>query len=216
MAIVVDIECVAVEGVSALYDAPEPDKRLKDPDKIAADIAQKRVDQIARAALYPWTARVVALGYCEDGDEAVRVFCAANEATETVMLKEFWAMAWNGHSVAPLVTFNGLAYDLPVLAARSRLLGISAPELNLDRYRSPHPDLMQILTFRGAIERRSLKFFAKVFGLNTDDAFSGKEIAELYEDQNWMAIKAHCESDVTLTRQLAEHLGVIKRVRRVA
>jgi Cu/Ag efflux pump CusA len=38
----------------------------------------------------------------------------------------------------------------------------------------------------------------------------GKEIAQLYEDENWDAIKAHCASDVRLTRQLAERLGVMK------
>jgi hypothetical protein len=102
-----------------------------------------------------------------------------------------------------------------VLLSRSRLLGVRAPDLNLDRYRSPHPDLLQRLTYRGAIQARSLRWFAKRFGLDTSDAFSGKEIAGLYEDGNWDAIKAHCASDVRLTRHLAERIGVLTP-RRVA
>ena len=80
----------------------------------------------------------------------------------------------------------------------------------LFRSKSPHPDLLKILTFDGAIPPRSLKWFGKRFGLNTDDAFSGREIAQLYEDENWDAIRAHVTSDVTLTRQLAERMGVVK------
>jgi len=210
--LIVDIETIArpdivVEPVSAPAN-------YKDELKIAAYVAEKTAEQVSRAALYPWTARVIALGWCHVGDDVVTVRITNSEAAERSGLEEFWTHVTDGRTLTPVVGFNHRAFDLPVLLARSILLGVKHPEMSLDRYRSPHPDVMQILTFNGAIPPRSLKWFAHEFGLDVTDAFSGREIAQLYEDGNWDAIKAHVESDVRLTRQLAERLGLIKGSRR--
>ena len=205
MAIVFDLETLSIDGAEALV---EPAKNLRDPEKIAASIAERA----AKASLFPWTNRVAALAWCEETDDVEHVEVCNNEAAERRVLTEFLERVVDPRTqaVTPLVTFNGLAFDIPTLMARCRLLGVRCPEFNIDRYRSPHPDLMQILTFKGVLEARSLKWFAQRFGLNVDDAFSGALIAQLFEDQNWDAIKAHAASDVRLTRQLAERMGVLK------
>jgi predicted PolB exonuclease-like 3'-5' exonuclease len=210
MAIVFDVETLAVDGIEIEPVSAPPN--YKDPEKITAYILEAEKAQREKAGLYPWTNCIIALGWCEETDDVERVTIANGEAAEATMIREFLERVVDARTsaVTPLVGFNHLAFDLPTLMARARLLGVRCPEFSIDRYRSPHPDLMQILTFRGAIAARSLKWYAKRFGLNTDDAFSGKEIATLYEDQNWDAIKAHCASDVRLTRQLAERLGVMK------
>lgn len=202
--IIVDCEAVAIADAA---DYVQPARNLRDPDKIAASVAER----LEKAALYPWTARIVCLGWCEAGDTAVSYRLCNHESFERTALKEFWAVAADNRvTVRPMVTFNGRAYDLPLLMARSMLLGVPHPTLNLDRYRTPHIDLLDRLTWFGALEPRSLQWFARRFGLDTSDAFSGALVAQLVEDGNWDAIVKHCESDVTLTRQLAERLGVIK------
>lgn len=213
MAIIVDCETLAIDGAEALTEPVSAPVNYKVPAKIAAYIEEKQREQVEKAALYPYTARIIALGWCYETDEINRVEVINNEGREAAVLREFWtAVRDTAHGVLPLVTFNGRAFDLPLLMVRSRLLGVTnAPELNVDRYRSPHPDLLALLTFHGALPARSLKWFAKRFGLDTSDAFSGREIATLYEDGNWDAIRSHCDSDVTLTRQLAERLGVVRR-----
>jgi predicted PolB exonuclease-like 3'-5' exonuclease len=209
MAFIVDLETVAMEGVE--IEPVSAPSNYKDPEKIAAYVAEAEQAQRNKAALYPWTARIVALGWCETPGDAVQVSVANHDTIEATMIGEFGRrLVEDGGYVANLVTFNGLGFDLPVLMARARLLGVKFPTLDISRFRSPHPDLMKILTFDGAIQARSLKWYARRFGLDVSDAFGGKEIAQLYDDQNWDAIKAHCESDVTLTRQLAERLGVVK------
>jgi predicted PolB exonuclease-like 3'-5' exonuclease len=212
--IICDIETIAADGIEA--EPVSAPANYKDPEKIAAYIAEAEKAQRDKAALYPWTARVIAIGYQWAGSQVVEVLTCRTETTEACMLDDFWRVVRDAGNVVPLIGYNHRAFDLPVLMARSALLGVPYPTLNVDRYRSPHPDLMQLLTWNGAIQARSLKWFAKRFGLNTDDAFSGAEIATLWEDQNWDAIKKHVESDVTLTRQLAERLGVIKAPVRVA
>lgn len=211
MAFIVDLETVSIPDAGSFVEPVSAPANYKKPEAIAAYIAEAEQAQRDKAALYPWTARIVALGWCETPGDAVQVTVANHDTIEATMLREFGQRIVEERGVvADLITFNGLAFDLPVLMARARLLGVKFPTLDISRFRSPHPDLMKILTFDGAIQARSLKWYARRFGLDVSDAFGGKEIAQLYEDQNWDAIKAHCASDVNLTRQLAERLGIIK------
>lgn len=218
MAIVLDLETLAIDDAVAYV---RPAAHLKDEAKIKASIEERA----AKAALHPWLCRIIALGWCEEGEDVERVEVAPTESSERIMLREFWDVVTgptfvspsSGHGhVHPIVTFNGLTFDLPVLVARSILLGVKHPTLNLDRYRSPHIDLFQRLSFGDREKGLSLKLYAQRFGLDVSDAFGGKEIAQLYEDGNWDAIKSHCASDVRLTRQLAERLGVLKAPVRVS
>lgn len=211
MAYVVDIETIAADGIE--FEPVRPPANYKDEAKIAAYVSEAEAAQRERAALYPWTARVIALGWCHEGDEVVESRLADSEAAEATMLRDFWMRVTDERTgLTPLVGFNHTAFDLPVLVARSLLLGVKHPIVNLDRYRTPHVDLMQILCFKDTrtVPPRSLKWFATRFGLNTDDAFSGALIAQLYQDRNWDAITKHVESDVMLTRQLAERIGVLR------
>lgn len=208
--VVLDCETVAIAGARDLFEPVSAPANYRDPEKIAAYVADAERRQVESAGLYPWTARIIALGWCEEGSEVPVVRLCNAEASEATALTEFWALVNDGRSLQPVVTFNGRRFDLPLIMARSRLLDVKAPVLSLDRYRSPHPDLLDILTWQGTIEARSLRWYAKRFGLDTSDAFSGREVAGLVEDGNWDAVRTHCASDVTLTRQLAERLGVMR------
>ena len=208
MAIILDIETVAADGVAELAEPVSAPSNWKDPEKIAAYIADKQAEQTSRAALYPWTARVVAVGVI-DADQGEHILTAADEAAEADMLRQVWQLALDHKEglTASIVGFNHLAYDLPVLLSRSALLGVKAPAMSLDKYRSPHVDLMQRLTYNGAIPARGLKWFARRFGLPVEDTISGADIGGLYASGDWIGIRSHVLSDIRLTRALAERLG---------
>jgi predicted PolB exonuclease-like 3'-5' exonuclease len=200
--IFLDLETVAINDAAQYV---EPDRRLVDPVKIAAS----RADRVSEAALYPWTARIIALGWGYDGERVAQVRVCNSEPAEKRVIEEFLARVRLPNSGLDIVgTFNGRRYDLPVLMARCRVLGIPCPSFDIRRYGSRNVDMMDVLTFHGELSPRSLTWFARRFGLDTSDAFSGREVAVLHEDGNWDAIKKHCESDVTLTRQLAERCGI--------
>lgn len=203
MAIVLDLETCAIDGAAALV---KPAANLKDPEKIKASIAERA----AAAGLYPYTARIVALGWCDEGEGVEHVDICPTEAAETRVLKEFVPRLTENGRLVPIVTFNGRRFDLPLLMVRCRLLGVPCPNLDIRKYYSSNPDVLDKLTFFGELEPRSLTWFAQRFGLPTDDAFTGALVPELIEDGNWDAIKAHCASDVRLTRLLAERLGVMR------
>jgi hypothetical protein len=211
-AVIVDIETAPIEGAEALTEPVSAPANYKQPEAIARYVAEASAAQVAKAALYPWTARIVALGIWPVDKPQHRVHLAPTEAQEADALRLLWALVVDrpSGSVRPIISFNGLGFDMPVLMARSRLLGIDAPLLNLDRYRSPHPDLMQILTFRGAIPARSLTWFAKRFGLPITDETTGADIGPLVQAGNYEAVRAHCTSDLELTHALAVRLGLIR------
>jgi predicted PolB exonuclease-like 3'-5' exonuclease len=208
MAIILDIETVGIDGAADLAEPVTAPANWKDPVKIAAYVAEKQAEQTSRAALYPWTARIVAVGII-DGDQVEHVLTAADEAEEAALLRQVWQLALDHKEglVASIIGYNHLAYDLPVLLARSALLGVKAPPVSLDKYRTPCVDLMLRLTWNGAIQARSLKWFARRFGLPVDDTISGSDIAGLYAAGDWTGIKSHVLSDIRLTRALAERLG---------
>lgn len=211
MAIILDTETVAIEGAGALIESVSAPATYKDPEKIAAYIANAERAQAERAAVYPWTARIVALGTIDErGVERVDV--CRDEAEEAEALNRFWRLVIRDDErfVHCLVGFNHRAFDLPLLMARSTLLGVKHPSLNLDRYRTPHIDLMDRLTWYGAVPARSLNWFARRFGLPIDDTVSGKDVALLVANGKWDTVAAHCLSDIRLTKALAERVGLLR------
>ena len=212
MAVILDLETLPIPDVESYVEPVEAAKNLRDPEKIAADIERKQAEQVSKAALYPWTARILALGAIPT-DGGPMVHLCQTDADERAALRWCWDVVVREDDtrfVRPIVGFNSRTFDLPVLMARSLLLGVDYPTLNLDRYRSPHIDLMDRLTWYGAVPARSLKWFARRFGIVVDDAVSGADVASLAAAGDWQAIVNHCLSDLRLTQGLAERMGIIK------
>jgi len=212
---IVDIECVGIDTASDFLEPVEAPSNYKDPAKIESYIAEATAKQIERCGLDPDLCRIVALGHGEaDGKDHV-ILCR-DEETEAAALESFWQQVTNGITTRTLVSFNGFGYDLPVLMRRSQYLGVAYPTLNLDRYRSPHIDLMQRLSFNGAIKAHGLKFYAARFGMPIQDETDGSQIAELVKAGNWKAVEEHCLSDLLLTRFIAQKLRLIPSAETVA
>ena len=199
--VVLDIETVASPDCAELLDPVKPPSNYKDPAKIAAYCEEKRADQIARAALEPDLCEIVACGV-QCGMEALHVESRATEE-ECSLIEWLWMILGNHRAVG----FNILSFDLPVLIRRSQLLGIPVPDISLDRYRTPHLDLLERLTFNGRLTMRSLAFYCRRFGIPCEDTVTGADIAGLVVAGDWAAIEAHVRSDVAKTAALAQKLG---------
>jgi hypothetical protein len=102
------------------------------------------------------------------------------------------------------ITYAGLHFDLPVLQRRALYLGVPFPKLNLDRYRTPHIDLMELLSGGDRERRRSLQFFCKRLGW-TDlvKPLSGAEEAQVFSSGRWEDLRASLAHDLEATSRLA-------------
>lgn len=106
-----------------------------------------------------------------------------------------------------LVTFNGRAFDLPVLALRSLRSGVPMRwyyERGL-RYRyseSGHIDLCDWLADHGAARSSSLDALARLIGLPGKVGVDGSQIEGLYQAGQLETIRDYCLADVAQTALL--------------
>jgi hypothetical protein len=239
--IVVDLETCGLENAADFLEpipdavpdtSPvEADKRLTDPAKIAADIEKKlaaqfernreaqlrveqqRQDRLQQAALDWNVGRIVALGWWTE-QQGVIVEVCKDDHEEYEALGNFWEESRH----RTIVGFAIKSFDLRYLVQRSRLLRVPHPMLDFSKYsRRGVTDLHLDLTFgdgtydKGAM-RRTLKAFAKRFGIPVNDQINGAEIPALVAAGDWAAVEAHCRADVELTVQLAQRLGIVQEI----
>lgn len=193
------VKAEAIEG----YIEREKAKRLADFE----------TDCTNAAALDFNTARIVCLGLWTAAEGADTWTCV-NEEREAWMLHEFWHAAQN----RLIVGFSIREFDLPMIIQRSRYLGVTHRTPDLGRYAkgSGILDLRDLLTFNDMryanLMPRTLKAFAKRFGLPVTDDIDGKDVPALAAAGDWEAIAKHCTADLELTVALARRLGVVQPV----
>lgn len=210
--VVVDLEAIAIGEVENFLGPVSAPANYKDPALIAATIKEKRAALIERAALNPHLCQIVVLGF--ETSTCLELRYIENEDQERSALENFWALTNDG--TCPIVSFNGINYDLLVLLARSFALGIQFPDIDLRPWgtHGKH-DLYQILTFGGS-SSGSLDFFSKRYGIEeeaTDEvkAITGADVGRLWAAGRHDLVGEHCAYDIKRTRALArrvKRLGV--------
>ncbi len=209
--VVFDIETLAFPLES--FDEEQKDYLLK-----FATNDQERQEAIERLSLGPLTARVLAIAMLNPDTGKGQVFYenpgGARELDESGMvdyipgnekeiLEYFWSAISKFHQ---FITFNGRSFDCPFLMIRSAILGVKATRnLVPYRYKSEESfDLMEQLTFYGAIRKYSLDFTCKAFGIHSpkSDGMTGKDLATAYANGEYLRIATYCMGDVKATAEL--------------
>lgn len=107
-----------------------------------------------------------------------------------------------------IVTFNGRAFDIPVLKLRAMKYGISSSIYKagdkwnsyMSRYSSDwHCDLHEVLTDYYAAGRMRLDEACKVFGYPGKVEVDGSSVYDLYKQGKIKEIRDYCETDVLNT-----------------
>lgn len=184
----------------------------KNPEAIAAYIREEEAKRLEMAATDVDLARLSGIGLwprreAEADISGTRVMLCRDEEQERAALR---ILAECLDPWVQVVTFGGFAFDLPVLMRRARYLGVSFPVLNLDRYKSPHVDVREVLSDRDKSRRRSLQFYAKRLGMGLSKTLQGAEEARVHETGKWAELEASIRHDVEATRRLAEWVGVLQ------
>lgn len=128
--------------------------------------------------------------------------------SEQEMLEEFWTVLRKFDRV---VSFNGRSFDGPFLSIRSATHGV-APSKNLSGYRYSvveHVDLLEVLTFQGAVPGRpSLHAACNAFGIPSPKSpeMHGYAVADAYRQGRLPEILDYCRRDVEATAALFRKL----------
>jgi len=209
--IVVDIETLGYPLEA--FDKEQQEYLLK-----FAKTEEERLEAIQRLNLIPLTAHIIAIGMLNpdsnqgkvlyEGPKGEQKFSSDGRiefvaGSEREMLEEFWKTITH---YSQLITFNGRTFDCPFIMLRSTLLGIR-PVRNLLPYRfsaNEHCDLLEQLTFYGAIRKFNLDFYCKAFGIKSPKAegITGHDLGTLYREGRHLEIAEYCLGDVTATAEL--------------
>ncbi len=129
--------------------------------------------------------------------------------TEAEMLKNFWQGAKNYRE---FISFNGRSFDVPFLLIRSAVHRLkptvdlmSNRYLNYQNFSSRHIDLLDQLSFYGAVKRKgNLHLYCKAFGINSPKArgVSGDEVNYLFNQGQFKLIAEYNSWDLLATMEL--------------
>lgn len=210
--LIVDVASAPIPDVASYLEGTvKAPANYKDAEKIAAYVAEKEAERAAMAATDVDLGRLTALGQRWSCDRTSVAGSVETEEHERTVLA---SLAVNLKQRPTLVTFGGFNFDLPFLMRRARYLGVPFPAINLDRYKSPHLDLCELLADRNPQRRRSLDFYVRRMGW-TDlwpKPLSGADEARVHETGAWDQLVESVRRDVEATYRLAVWAGVIEPV----
>jgi hypothetical protein len=179
----------------------------KDPEKIAANIAEQRAKWLERAALSPITGRILAIGVKPAGRNPIFLE-AATPDEEPNLIAGFWQMIGE-RDYQRFMGWNIEGFDLPFIVKRSWKHRIPVPMglVMSGRFLGPRfVDLMK--TFQAPNYREdftSLGTAAKFLGIGEKNG-EGAHFAETYAKDRDAAL-AYLANDLALTEGLADVLS---------
>lgn len=128
------------------------------------------------------------------------------QMTEKEMLEKFWEVT---KEYDEFITFNGRGFDAPFLMIRSAIHKIKpAKDLMSHRYDKAHIDLMDIMSFYGAVRRKgSLHLYCRAFNIKSpkEDGVSGDGVNTLFKEKKFLEIAKYNGGDLRATKELYEY-----------
>lgn len=204
--VVIDVATAPIPDAAIhLEGSVKPPANYKDEAKIADYIREKEAERLAMAATDVDLARITGIGLGGTEVETPGAWLCRTEDDERSVLGMVAVLVRK----ANLVTYGGFNFDLPLLMRRARYLDVEFPTLNLDRYRSPHIDLCEVLSDRNPQRKRPLGFYVKRLGWPLVKPLSGQEEARVHETGEWDRLAESLSHDLQATQKLAEWCGLV-------
>jgi len=210
MQTIIDIETagLAAEQIDHLAPTFTAPANYKDADKIAANIAEQRMEWFKRAALSPMTGKIVAIGYkVPNGQHVLHV------ANEIELLEEFWN-DYDKHAEkqGKMIGHNILGFDIPFIIRRSWANKIRVPAtVQNGRYLNERRFIDTMTAFQCG--NRTEKFYsldtvARFMGFAGKTEAIGAQFAEILATDPKRAL-AYLAADLQAVEDIAERMGIL-------
>ncbi|HHD92527.1 MAG TPA: hypothetical protein ENL06_02815 [Candidatus Portnoybacteria bacterium] len=131
---------------------------------------------------------------------------------EKEMLENFWKGV---KDYQEFISFNGRAFDVPFLMARSAVHRIKPSKnlmsnryLNSQIYGAKHVDLLDQLTFYGAVRQKgSLHLWTRALGIKSPKAngVTGDDVSTLFKEKKFLRIAQYNVGDLYATKAVYEY-----------
>jgi len=208
-ALILDIETLPLEPQrKALEWRSASDKRLGDYLSEHASGSHA-----IKPGLHPLFSEVAVISGMSEGE--ILTLDSVSHGGERGILETF-ANPFRRYEKSLLVTYNGMGFDVPMLAIRAAYHGVKFPSIRTNKWRNGeegHLDLMQLLSGNGTWPFVSLEIACLAFGVEVpipSDGSTRKDLLDIAQDQfrkgNPDLLRARCESDVRMTAGLYERV----------
>ena len=225
--LVIDIETIGEDFDSLDHETKENLTRWIKKDSDSEDEYKIALEDLKNGLGFsPLTGEIVAIGLLDYHKNEGGVYYQApgqkneeikedgisfKQMTEEEMLRKFWELA---ERYQVFITFNGRAFDMPFIMARSAIKGIRpTKDLMRGRYlyqNNPdalHIDLLEQLSFYGATRRKgSLHLWSRAFGIPSPKSggVTGDDVGPLFKKKKFLEIAKYNVGDIRATRLLYE------------
>lgn len=151
-------------------------------------------------ATTPEMCRIVAFGWALGTGETTCQMSDGTDEGEANLLDLFWLLVKDLRG--PIVGYNCLSFDLPVILARSIMLGVRPTRpIPLSKYGNRGVVDLMVARFPGN-NWRGLNEMAKLYGVgNKTDGMDGSKVLETFHE-NPELVSKYCCDDVRLTQAL--------------
>ena len=181
-----------------LFDA------LDDHTKRIASIASAEADRVKMLSVNPLYCRICCVSFAV-GDSAPVSIYAPDRMMEKHLVEQVWRMLGR-HT--PVIGYGLSFFDIPVLLARSMILGVH-PTRFLDRRKYGSRDILDLCKSLFEDQRAfGLGKACKSLGiLSALPDVDGSHVYEMWKAGNAQGIRDYCEDDVKLTQKLHKQLA---------
>ncbi len=196
-----DIETVESERADEFFEKgyAKPSARLKDPEKIAKDLCDKR----AKCGLYWWTGKVVGICAFDILETNPRKFYSFGD-NEVSVLHQFRDYLENMDLHPTLIGKNSKTFDVPYLVGRYMANNLVMPSCLMIKIPGQLQDVDEMFAPYGTNGQvTSLDNYA--FGLGIDGKLvknGGSQVKNWYDEGKWDLIEKYCEQDVNIVAEM--------------
>lgn len=221
MNLIFDIETVGYDLDELSESQQEYLLRYAEKEKDEIQKEEKRDEAIRYLSLYPWTAKIVSIGFLNtdtekslilyegEAEEEIEEFVPEEKNViykampEQEMISSFWKYVSAAETV---ISFNGRNFDIPFVMIRSAINKMKPPKnLIKNRYNCrEHIDLLEQFTFYGMNRKFNMDFYCNALQIESPKSkgISGMEVKELYNAGRIKDIAVYCGEDVRATFEL--------------
>lgn len=215
-----DIETRArsAEELAPLMPRFEAPGNYKDPDKIAANIAEQRRKWITDGALSPLRGQVLAIGYLRDDDEGVKISAVGEPGylEESDVLREWrdYAIGARMGASYKMIGWHSNEFDVPFIVRRMWANGLDVPlglvPSGATRFFLPQwlVDLRDVWGVGDTHAEGTLAQVGALLGCGTYET-SGAQFAELWDNPETRSqAVAHLTTQLRICAAIADRFGV--------
>ncbi len=193
-------EKAAAKPRKGMFDLIDKARGLKDA------AARAKEERIKLLSVTPEYCSIAALGYAIGSDNPVAMVVGQDKGdgtgekiTERDILEKFWQLV---ATCSPLIGFNVLGFDLPVIFVRSYLLDVApCKKIDLTPWKDDVIDLMVRRWPRGG--QKGLKDIARILGIPVPAGdCDGSKVNDLMTAGEIDKVAEYVRSDIVVTQKL--------------